>query len=154
MQVWRSAHWPSGSGSGCDHCSGTWSPESVFSLASPLGSLACRGHQRPTMLFLLSSVLCLLIVDWWWQREASYPSSHPPKEGVMLHANLPQSLGCSVVQQLETDGGFKLVKLGTGRVIVVSLELITGPEGGSQHRACLNPPRLIPSGVSPLLDGS
>lgn len=42
----------------------------------------------------------------------------------MLHANLPQSLGCSVVQQLETDGGFKLVKLGTGRDTVVSVQLV------------------------------
>ena len=35
-----------------------------------------------------------------------------PEEAVMLHTHLPQSLSCSVVHQLETNGGLKLVKLG------------------------------------------
>lgn len=57
----------------------------------------------------------------------------------MLHAHLPQSLGRSVVQKLETDGGFKLVKLGMGREsqwsdcddIRLELVLVVHPEGGA-----------------------
>lgn len=47
------------------------------------------------------------IVPWLWTQH------HWPEEGVMLHTHLPQSLCCSVVQQLETNCRLKLVKLET-----------------------------------------
>lgn len=37
-----------------------------------------------------------------------------PEEGVMLHTDLPQPFGCTMIWKLETDCAFKLLKLQQG----------------------------------------
>lgn len=99
VEVWRSERSLCDSGSESDRCSETWSPETTTSWGFPPGTSAWGTGRRDTCQGTCPTT--------------SPDTSHRPEEGMMLHTDFPQSFSCSVVQQLEANGGLKLVKLDT-----------------------------------------
>lgn len=138
-QVWWSESWPSGSEPAFCHCSETWIRGSGTSLVVPQGTRACRMLQRGslqddkkkrTFKYCWES----LVPDSRPKRtqhqgercerhHGSMSSStealrhqlvlhdNLPEEGVVLHTDLPEPFGSTMIGKLETDRALKLLKL-------------------------------------------